>query len=286
MKSYQTLVNCTTLNKHLFDPAWIVIDCRFYLNEENAGYHEYLQSHIVGAKYANLNTDLSSKVVPGKTGRHPLPQPNEIALKFNNWGIDEHSQVVAYDHQNGAIAARLWWLLQWLGHTKAAVLNGGFQTWLDLGLPVNNLIPKISKSRFEIRLQPGMIADRVEVSQISTDRSSILVDSRDPDRYSGENEHIDPVSGHIPGAINIPYKLNITPSGHWKKPEDLKERFQAIKPDEKSTSPVFYCGSGVTACQNILAYQRAGLGQAKLYPGSWSDWILDNRNPVSKGKGP
>ena len=286
MKSYQTLISCATLNKHLFDPSCVIIDCRFYLDDEMAGQEEYIRSHITGAIYAHLNTDLSSPVIQGKTGRHPLPDPNELARKLGNWGIDERIQVIVYDQKSGAMAARLWWLLQWLGHKDVAVLDGGFQSWISFGFPADDHIPSNNPRKFKIQMQRDMIADTVEVNQLSKASLNKLIDSRDPDRFSGENEPIDPVSGHIPNAINIPYKLNLNAEGHWKDPQDLKKRFHLIEGGKQDTSPVFYCGSGVTACHNILAFKRAGLRQAKLYPGSWSEWILNKENPVAKGEHP
>ncbi len=271
--AYTTIIDCQTLATHLGDTQLIIVDCRFSLDDKEKGRRDYRQSHIPGAHYAHLDDDLSGEIIPGTTGRHPLPPVEKAKDLFSSWGINEQTQVVAYDDKGGGIAARLWWMLRWLGHEKVAVLNGGFPAWTNLELPTNSEIPTAHASTFEPRERKELLINRDTVEAIREDETYWLVDSRIAPRYRGEFEPIDPVAGHIPGAINLPFPENLQADGTLKAPAALRERFLAAQPEGQADHTVFYCGSGVTACHNILAYQHAGLGEAKLYPGSWSEWI-------------
>lgn len=252
---------------------WVIIDCRFSLADEDYGRQAYQKSHISGAFYAHLNEDLSGKIIPGVTGRHPLPSVQKIADLFSEWGIEANTQVVAYDQKFGGFAARLWWMLKWLGHEKVAVLEGGFEAWENAKLPVNADIPVKKDSNFFPVENKEWVLSALEVEMIRKNEAYKLVDSREKERYDGIKEPIDPVAGHIDGAINLPFGENLLESGHFKDPEQLRLRFEAAVRDISADHTIFYCGSGVTACHNILAYYYAGLGFAKLYPGSWSEWI-------------
>jgi thiosulfate/3-mercaptopyruvate sulfurtransferase len=281
------LVSNHALAEHLTDPDWIVFDCRFLLTQPNARETDYLQAHIPGAVYAHLDRDLSAPIVPGVTGRHPLPPPDEGARRFGEMGIGPGMQVVAYDDLGGSLAAvRLWWMLRWLGHTTAAVLDGGWQGWLAEGRPVRSGAETRSPQPFTARPQAGMFLTSDEVDQIRRDPSYRLIDVRLPERYRGEVEPIDPVAGHIPGALNLPYSNNLNKEGKFCTPQELHDFYLAQLDGVPAERVVFYCGSGVTSIHSLLALQNAGLGEAKLYAGSWSEWIASRQRPVALGAEP
>ena len=275
-----TLLDCETLSRHLSDPTWVVVDCRFDLMQPLAGRAAYLQGHIPGAVYADLNTDLSAPVTPG-SGRHPLPDPTRFAQQLGRWGIRNTSQVVAYDAGNGGYAVRLWWMLRWLGHPAVAVLDGGLAVWQAVGLSVNSTTPHPVTTRFEIELQVGSQLSMEQVRAGLRAGSICLVDARTAARFAGEVEPIDPVAGHIPTALNYPYEANLTSAGRFLAPELLRTRFASLASQPERV--VHMCGSGVTACHNLLAMEVAGLTGSKLYAGSWSEWVRDPRNPVATG---
>ena len=279
--AYTTLISAAELAEHLDDPAWVVVDCRFELAYTERGRRDYQAGHIPGALYAHLDGDLSGPVIAGQTGRHPLPDIQKLALTLGGWGIGEGIQVVAYDDFNGGIAARLWWLLRWLGHDAVAVLDGGWAHWSRQKLLVRTGPESKPARRFEARPRPELLVKTATVEAMSQDRRPALFDSRAADRYRGENETIDPVAGHIPGAISAPYPDNLGPDDLFLPREMLRARFEALLGDTPAEQAVFYCGSGVTAAQNLLALAHAGLGQARLYGGSWSQWIVDPSRPVA-----
>jgi thiosulfate/3-mercaptopyruvate sulfurtransferase len=274
---FTTILSPHELAPHLDDPNWLVVDCRFSLADANKGRANYEQAHIVGAVYTHLNEDLSAPVIPGLTGRHPLPTPEASAATFGHLGIGPGVQVVAYDDMGGALAAaRLWWMLHWLGHKSVAVLDGGIQCWLREKLPTRSGIETRPSRTFQLRLRTELTASAEQVDAMRQDTACRLLDARGADRYRGENETIDPVAGHIPGAISAPFANNLTAESTFKPPEQLKAYYRGLLGDEMPSENVaVYCGSGVTAIHDILAMQVAGLGEAKLYPGSWSEWITD-----------
>ncbi len=269
---YQTLIQPVELMAQLHREDWCVIDCRFDLADSEAGRLAYREAHIAGAVYAHLNEDLSAPVVPGQTGRHPLPAPEVAAATFRRLGVRQGAQVVAYDDKGGAIAARAWWMLRWLGHERVAVLDGGWNSWTQMGLSIASGTPSVEPGDFVARPHPEWIADRALVERIRQDSDHALVDSRTAERYRGEYEPIDPIAGHIPGAINLPFPDNLE-DRRFRSTNQLNERFAQALGDTPAERTVFYCGSGVTACHNILAHAHAGRGMARLYPGSWSEWI-------------
>lgn len=282
---FTTLISTADLAARLGKPGLVLIDCRFSLSDTEAGRRAYREGHIPGALYAHLDEDLCAPVIPGKTGRHPLPSVEEAAAVFSRWGIGPGVQVVGYDDMSGAMAARLWWMLRWLGHDAAAVLDGGWQAWLGAGLPVDTAAPQPRPAEFTPRPRPELLIDADGVDEIRKLPAYRLVDSRDPIRYRGEEEPIDPVAGHIPGALNFPHNLNVDESGRWLSPEALRRQFREALGDTDAGRTAFYCGSGVTACRNVLAYKQAGLGDALLYPGSWSEWITNPQREVASGEG-
>ncbi|NND05067.1 MAG: sulfurtransferase [Saprospiraceae bacterium] len=276
---YDTLISAKTLGKHL-NKGWLIVDCRFSLSDKAWGREAYLDRHIAGSYYAHLDDDLSSEIIPGKTGRHPLPSLQDFEELLSSWGLSQNEQVVIYDQGPGGIAARLWWMLHWVGHHQVAVLDGGWAVWIAEELPTSYVLPIKKSSNFQVKERRGLIRSAKDVERIRQDDQHILIDSRAAARYRGEEEPIDPIAGHIPGAVNRPFKDNLLEGGLWKDTELLRKEFEGLVADRDAEHTTFYCGSGVTACHNILAYKHAGLGEALLYPGSWSEWI--NREERAK----
>lgn len=279
---FRTLISAEQLAGRLSDASWRIVDCRFSLADTGAGRLAYAAGHIPGAVYAHLDEDLSSRIMPGKTGRHPLPGREQLIARLSAWGIDEHTQVAAYDDSSGMAASRLWWLLRSLGHERVAVLDGGFAAWTAMpGAPVTAEIPAPRPRTFRPRPPIGHAVDAAQVDQLRLDPAWVLVDSREDFRYRGESEPIDPVAGHIPGAVNAFFMENLDGQSRFLSAEQLRERFLPLLGGRPAEKAVFYCGSGVSACHNILAMAHAGLGDATLYPGSWSEWITDKERAVA-----
>ena len=300
---YTTLIEAEELAAPLARSAgaagdWTVLDCRFDLARPDWGASAYATGHVPNALYAHLDRDLSGPVTPG-SGRHPLPSIERLAETFGRWGIDESVQVVTYDQGNGAFAARLWWLLRWTGHRKVAVLNGGFAAWQQAGLPADTVPGERQPRVFTPRLATNAVVSTAELERLLAagalqSGASVLVDARGADRFAGDNETIDPVAGHIPGARNQPFLRNVDARGRFLSAAELRERWQALAaqpaggpapggtPAERM---IAMCGSGVTACHNLLALEVAGLPGARLYAGSWSEWIRDASRPVVRGAG-
>ncbi len=278
-----TLIATSLLAQRLHDPDWAIVDCRFALADPDWGRRAYLEAHVPGAVYAHLDEDLSGPVLPGVTGRHPLPAPTLLAARLGRWGISPGVQVVAYDDQGGAYAARLWWLLRWLGHEAVAVLDGGWPAWQREQRSTTGGEEERSPRTFPVALRPELVAAASDVDAIHNDPAWRLLDIRNADRYRGENETIDPVAGHIPGAVSAPYAGNLDAEGRFLAPARLAERYAALLGDVRPERTVCYCGSGVTACHALLALHHAGLGEGKLYAGSWSEWITATTRPVAVG---
>lgn len=264
---HKTLVDSTTLVEHLADPAWVVVDCRFDLLDADKGERAYLAAHIPGAVYAHLNRDLSSAEPVTDNGRHPLPTPAMMSLAFGRMGIDERTQMVAYDDTSGHYAARLWWMLRYMGHEAVAVLDGGWPGWLAAGLPVTSGIETRPTALFTGQPRNDRLVTIDQVPDLP-----LLVDSRAPERYRGEVEPIDPLAGHIPGALNRFYGDNWNADGRWRQPDELADVFAELLGPTEPAASTFYCGSGVSACVNLLAMAHAGLPEGRLYVGSWSEW--------------
>jgi len=278
---YKTLVDCHTLALHLHDPDWVVVDCRFILSRPDAGREAYGNGHIPGARYAHLNDDLSAPVT-ATSGRHPLPDPQQLAAKLGAWGIGPGKQVVAYDDSFGAMAARLWWLLRWLGHDTVALLDGGLPRWQREGHPLTKDLPVFQPAVFVPRPRHEMVVDAEFVARAVRDDRWLVLDARSEERFNGEVEPLDPVAGHIPGAVNLPFEDNLHVSGRFSSPEELRALYRGQMKQVGPERVVQMCGSGVTACHNLLAMEHAGLPGAKLYAGSWSEWIRDPSRPVAR----
>lgn len=279
-----TVIAAQQLAAHLADDDWAVVDCRFELAEPSAGENLYAAEHIAGAVYAHLDRDLSSRPT-GHNGRHPLPDPDDFARAMSRLGIDSEVQVVAYDASGGIFAARLWWLLRYHGHAKVAVLDGGMAAWKAQGLPVAAGTESRPPRSFQVRLDPTMRVALAEMErlQAASELGSVILDARDERRYRGEVEPIDPVAGHIPGARNAFWKGNLDEDGRFLPPARLAERFRQLAGGAEPAGIISYCGSGVTACHNLLAMEHAGLTGARLYAGSWSEWCSSPDRPVATG---
>lgn len=282
---FTTLISTPELDRHLDDPNWAIFDCRFQLKDTEFGRHAYEQAHIPRAAYVHLDDDLSGPIVPGRTGRHPLPSIEAAARKFSAWGIERgRTQVVAYDAQGGALAAaRLWWMLRWLGHEPVAVLDGGWQKWQKEGRQTTSDSESKKAKVFVPQPRPEMIIDADFVQRSIGNPDFRLFDARTADRYRGENETIDPVAGHIPGAISSPYPDDLDQEGTFKSANELRDLYRSLLGSIPASQSAFYCGSGGTAPHNILAMMHAGLGEARLYAGSWSEWITDPKRPIKTG---
>lgn len=274
MKTFDSIVSVATALAGQ-GKNWKFLDCRFDLTDPQKGEKLYKDGHIPGAQYAHLDNDLSAPVKRGVTGRHPLPSPSTFLEQVRDWGIENEDQVICYDQDKGAFAARAWWMLRWLGHDSVAVLDGGLRAWIAAGGPITKQPARHGRSKFKMKLRKASTISSQELEELIDKDSVTLVDARVPERFRGEVEPLDPVAGHISGAINHPFVKNINPSGTWKKADELKDIFDAELLQNVGEAPVFYCGSGVTACHNILAYRLAGLGEGILYPGSWSEWITE-----------
>jgi thiosulfate/3-mercaptopyruvate sulfurtransferase len=270
---------------HLIDRKnLVIIDCRFDLAKPDWGLENYKKGHIPGAFYAHLNQDLSGAITT-ETGRHPLPGQDEFIKKLDLWGVNNKSQVVVYDTTGGAFAARLWWMLKYYGHSKAAVLDGGLSKWMDDGYPISSGV-EISNGlgvHFIPEIDPTRMVSTAEIEQLYINSATLIIDARALQRFRGEIEPIDPVAGHIPGAVNRFHVDNLSQSGTLKSAEILKNEFAALLHGRSPENVIVYCGSGVTSCHHLLAMEIAGLPGARLYVGSWSEWIRDPAHPVAIG---
>jgi thiosulfate/3-mercaptopyruvate sulfurtransferase len=280
--AYTTLISAGTLARHLEDAHWAIVDCRFTLADPSQGMRDYVHAHIPGAVYADLDKDLSGPVVPGETGRHPLPSIEPASINFSKLGIGPGVQVVAYDGAGGAMAAgRLWWMLHWLGHAAAAVLDGGWPGWILENRPVRAGLESRPVRSFVPAPRQELLASVGDVEAARLDPDYRLFDARSAERYHGRNETIDPVAGHIPGAVSDPYTDDLTAEGAFRPVEELRRRYQKLLGGVPAGRAIFYCGSGVTSVVNLLALQHAGLGEGRLYAGSWSEWITDPGRAVA-----
>jgi thiosulfate/3-mercaptopyruvate sulfurtransferase len=279
--SYSTLIGALELAQRLHDPDWVVFDCRFDLADPAFGRQAYAASHVPGAFFLDLDEDLSGSKT-GTNGRHPLPDPAQLAARLEASGVGNHTQVVAYDDAGGMFAARLWWLLRWLGHHRVAVLDGGLHAWLATGQALDEALPEPRAATYALALRPDRV-DAQYVRQHLDRPDMVLIDARSPDRFRGENEMLDPVGGHIPGAINRFFRDNFDAHGCFKQASVLREEFGALIGAHSPRQVVHQCGSGVTACVNVLAMEAAGLSGSRLYAGSWSEWCADPSRPLARG---
>lgn len=277
--AYHDLIDVDELLAHAGDPGWVLVDCRFDLADPAEGEARYREAHIPGAHYGHLDRHLSAPPGPGD-GRHPLPTPQGLAATLRGWGVSADSQIVAYDDAGGAFASRLWWLCRWLGHDAVAVLDGGIQAWLDAGNPTTDESPPPGSGTFVPAVRHGLVASAEEILRDGPGDTMVLIDARSGARFRGESEPIDPVAGHVPGALNRPHTENLDGDGRFADAETLRDDYTGLLDGRSPHDAVVMCGSGVTACHDLLAMHRAGLGDARLYPGSWSEWIRDPARPT------
>jgi thiosulfate/3-mercaptopyruvate sulfurtransferase len=274
------LIDAATLTQHLDDPAWRIFDVRHDLMDHAAGRRAYGAGHIPGAVFADIETELSG-IKTGRNGRHPLPEREAMAEQFRAWGISNSTRIVAYDAQGGQFAVRLWWLARWLGHTRVVLLDGGWPAWTAAGGAISTEPPRAVRGTFETSDSLMPLVDSASVLALLGSNARLLVDARTPERFRGEVEPIDPVAGHIPGARNRFFKDNLGEDGRFKPAAELRVAFDLVAGGRLSSEIVSQCGSGVTACHNLLAMEIAGLSGARLYPGSWSEWCSDPRRPIA-----
>jgi thiosulfate/3-mercaptopyruvate sulfurtransferase len=277
MGPYTTLIDAATLATRR---DFLVFDCRFDLANTSWGENEFAAAHIPGAQYLHLDRDLSQPVTPG-SGRHPLPDPEIFARRLGAAGVDAQCQVVAYDQGNAAYAARFWWLARWIGLTKVAVLDGGIAAWRAAGLPFETEVSAPQGRTLEARVVAGAAVTAAELEQAVRRPGTLLLDARGAERFAGRNETLDTVAGHVPGARNHPFLGNLGADGRFLPAAELRRRFDVLRGALPPAAIVSMCGSGVTACQTLLALEHAGLPGAKLYPGSWSEWIRDPSRPIA-----
>lgn len=277
--SYTTLVDVETLQAHLDDPNWLVVDVRHQLSDTGYGEHAYAAGHVPGAVFLHCDRDLSG-AMSGGNGRHPLPDPERLAQRLGDIGIGALTQVVVYDDDLGMIAGRLWWLLRWLGHDAVALLDGGLPAWQAAGGTLTSVVPTLLPRAFVTRPQDLSVNADYVLERLETPHMR-LVDARGADRFRGENETIDPVAGHIPGAVNRCFKDNLLPDGRFKPAARLRAEWLAVLAGSPPDLVVHQCGSGVSACLNMVAMEVAGLPGSRLYAGSWSEWCADPGRPVA-----
>ena len=277
------IISADELHRHINDENWRVIDCRFDLSDSGAGHKSYLAGHIPGAAFADLNDDLAAPTGPG-TGRHPLPSPESAAAFFESIGVGSSTRVVVYDSANGAMAARAWWMLRWLGHDAVCLLDGGYAAWTEPGYPVNAGTETFERKTFAPRTRRELVVSTDELANAGDGIAAMnLLDARDGPRFRGEVEPIDRVAGHIPGARNMPFVNNLLPDGRWKSRDERRALWRKHLGDDKSAASIAMCGSGVTACHLIVSAVDCGYREPRLYVGSWSEWIADPGRPIEPG---
>ena len=275
--SQTTLISVVHLAKHFDDPAFVIFDCRHELTNPEFGVKAFAQSHVPNALFAHLDRDLAAPLT-GRNGRHPLPDPGVFAGWLARMGVSNDRQVIGYDNAGGVYSSRLWWMLRWIGHQSVAVLDGGWQAWLAAGQPVSAEVRVPKPAGFTGKPEESAVDAKYVLEHLQSP-DMVLIDARANDRYHGQNETIDPIGGHIPGAHNRFFKDNLTPQGFFKSPEQLRDEFKPFVGNGSPQKVVSQCGSGVTACHNLLAMEIAGLKGGRLYPGSWSEWIADPSRP-------
>jgi thiosulfate/3-mercaptopyruvate sulfurtransferase len=282
MTSYTTLIEADTLAGQLGREDLRLFDCRFELGNGSWGESEFAAAHIPGAQYLHLDRDLSGPVTAA-SGRHPLPDPHDFARRLGERGVDARCQLIAYDQGNGAYAARLWWLARWIGLPRIAVLNGGMAAWRSAGLPLSNEPTSPVPRQLSANPAPGAWLDSEAVDGLRSKPGHLIVDARGAERFAGRNETIDPVAGHVPGARNHPFAGNLGTDGRFLDAARLRHRWRVMLGSLPPTAVIAMCGSGVTACHNLLALEHAGMSGGRLYAGSWSEWIRDPRRAIAVG---
>lgn len=279
---YETVVQRDTVASRLDDPAWLLFDCRFELGDTEAGRRAFAKGHLPGAVYVHVDEDLAGPKGPG-TGRHPLPDAGALADRLRQWGVTAGEQLVAYDGGSGAMAVRFWWLCRHLGLHAVALMSGGFEAWRREGRPLVTEVQRRAAGHVVPDVRPGDYLGADALQMALARGRCLLLDARSPERFRGEHEPMDARAGHVPGAVNRPFADNLDQAGEFKTPDVLRREFERILGRRDPGEVVHMCGSGVTACHNLLAMEHAGLTGSRLYPGSWSEWITDPDRPVATG---
>ena len=279
---FKTLIDPAALTEYVANDRWVIVDCRFDLSDPAWGERVYRESHIPGARYAHLDRDLSG-VKTGENGRHPLPTPDQMRERFGALGIRPDSQVVVYDADSGMHAARLWWMLRFMGHDAVALLDGGFARWVAEGRPLSHTAERWQPTTFRGNPHHERLVDAGRVLDSLSDSTTLLVDARAESRFRGESETLDRVAGHIPGARSFFFQRNLTDDKRFRSADELKSQWLTLLAGTPPAHAVMYCGSGVTACHNLLALEHAGLPGARLFPGSWSEWSSRPDRPIATG---
>ena len=281
--NYQTIISVDDLNQNINNKDWFIFDCRFLLKDPNGGLNKFNQGHIPNAQFADMDKDLASPM--SKTsGRHPLPDPSQFIEKLRNWGVNNNSQIICYDDISGAFAARMWWLLNWVGHKNVAVLDGGLEKWTAQGLPLETEVTQRSPGKFSGEPNKEMWVDVNFVKQQLEQRNIQLLDARSSERFTAIDQKTDPVPGHVPGAVNYPFAGNLNQQGVFLSANELSKRFATVFAEYQQDQIISMCGSGVTACHNLLSMNIAGFPTPRLYVGSWSEWIKDPDRGVATGE--
>lgn len=280
---YKTIISADELAKIIDRDDVRIFDCRFLLKDPQGGLKKYQEGHIPNAQFADMDTQLSAPMTE-QTGRHPLPDADDFVRQLCAWGVSSDTQVIAYDDISGAFAARMWWMLRWMGHDKVAVLDGGLQKWQAQGGALSTDIPEFVPGNFEAEIQADWLMDIDTVQSELAQGNITLIDARAADRYTGKDQKTDPVPGHVPGANNLPFGGNLTPEGIFAPADVIRSRFSGLIADQSLENIVNMCGSGVTACHNLLALEIAGITPTRLFVGSWSQWIRDSSRPVATGE--
>jgi thiosulfate/3-mercaptopyruvate sulfurtransferase len=283
LQNRKLLISAAKLQSCIDDSDIRIVDCRFDLMQPDAGRTSYLQGHIPGAVYADLDKDLAGPIGPG-IGRHPLPDPSELASTFGRLGISASTHVIVYDACSGALAARAWWLLRWVGHEQVSLLEGGISHWQELGLPIEKGDITVTPGIFKSQPRHDLVLATQEIVDAGATCTSLrLVDARDKVRFRGEREPIDNVAGHVPGAMNLPFSASLNDDGSWKSSAELESIWHAVLGPDRDVSWSVMCGSGVTACHLVISGLLAGLTEPRVYVGSWSEWITDPARKVATG---
>ena len=278
---YKTIISANNLKNNISNSDFIVFDCRCDISDSSYGVDAYNEGHIENSIFIDIDNDLASdKTV--NSGRHPLPDPELLSEKLSQWGMSNHKQVVIYDDAGGAFAGRMWWILKWLGHDNVAVLDGVLGAWMSSGGKLSTKTTVFERSVFTPRVNDDMHVSIKDVEEAQYKMNKLIIDARSKERYLGIKDMVDPVAGHIPGAISHPLGQNLDKNGHFKSAEELRLNFNKLIGDTVSSDIISMCGSGITACHNILALEISGVKGVPLYVGSWSEWIVDKSRPIAK----
>ena len=279
--SYKTIISAKDLIKNVNNDDFIIFDCRCDISDSSYGIEAYNEGHIENSIFIDIDHDLASEKT-SDSGRHPLPDPRLFSEKLSQWGMSNNKQAVVYDDAGGAFAGRMWWILKWLGHSNVAVLDGALGAWMSIGGKLTSKPTIFERAGFEPSPNNNMYVSIKDVEDAQYKMNKLIIDARSRERYLGIKDPVDPIAGHIPGAVSHPLGMNLDKNGHFKSPEELRHNFNKIIGDTVSSDIISMCGSGITACHNILALEICGIKDVTLFVGSWSEWITDKSRPVAK----